>query len=91
MAIERDYEPVYAQAGDRVVIDVRGGSDETLAWDTKVAEACDNDHGYWYCDACRKSEQNNMGIQSHMQKGHTIVWMCFEHGPETVNPKTIAQ
>ncbi len=86
MAIERDYEPVYAQAGDRIVLDVRGGKDETLAWDTIVAEPCDsNTFGYWYCDTCRKSEPHNMGIQHHAQQGHRLVWFCHEHGPETVS------
>lgn len=85
MAIERDYEPVYVQAGDRMFIPMRGGPNETVIWDPIVAEPCDNDSGgYWYCDTCRKSANHNLDIQSHAQKGHTLAWICFEHGPETV-------
>lgn len=85
MPIQRDYEPVYVQAGDRIVIDVPGGRDETLAWDTIVAEPCDNDQGgYWYCDTCRKSAPHNLAIQSHAERGHRLAWICLEHGPETV-------
>lgn len=88
MAIERDYEPNYLQAGERLVIDVRGGRDEILAWETTVLEPCENDRGgYWYCDTCRMSEPHNMGIQAHAQKGHRLAWICHEHGPETVRPK----
>ena len=80
-------EPVYVQAGERLVIDIRSG-DETLAWDTLVADACDNDSGgYWYCDNCRKSLAHNMDTGSHTRKEHRLAWICMEHGPETVRPK----
>ena len=88
MAIQRDYEPVYAQAGERIVIDVRGGSDETLAWDTIVAEPCENDSGgYWYCDTCRQSLAHNMDTGYHAQRQHRLAWICIDHGPEAVRPK----
>lgn len=86
MAIERDYEPVYVQPGDRIVIDVPGGKGETLAWDTIVAEDCGG-QGYWYCDTCRESQAHNLAVQSHAERGHRLAWICFEHGPETVTPK----
>lgn len=83
--VQRDYIPVYAQAGDRIVLDVRGGQDETLAWDTTVSEPCDSgDNGYWYCDTCRKQEFHNIGIDKHAAQEHRLVWICYEHGPETV-------
>jgi hypothetical protein len=81
-------EPTYAQVGDRIVIDVPGGRDEVLAWDTTVGDACDNDQGgYWYCDTCRRSAAHNLGIAACAENGHRLVWLCIEHGPETVHPK----
>ena len=87
MAIERDYAPVYVQVGERIVIDVRGGRDEVLAWETTVLDSCGNDSGgHWYCDTCRVGAAHNLAIQSHAQKGHRLAWICNEHGPETVRP-----
>lgn len=90
MAIERDYEPVYVPAGERIFIPMRGGPNENdkVLWDPVVAEPCDNgSNGYWYCDTCKKSAEHNLAIQSHAEQGHRIVWICFEHGPETVHPQ----
>ena len=82
MALTR---PNFVQPGDRIVIDVRGGSDETLAWDTIVLDDCGG-QGYWYCDTCRISLSNNMEMSGHSNEHHRLAWICFEHGPETVKP-----
>jgi hypothetical protein len=87
MTIEHDYQPVYVQSGDRIVIDVPGGRDEVLAWDTTVADQCENSvGGQWYCDTCRKGAPHNLAIQGCAEKGHRLAWICWEHGPETVRP-----
>lgn len=87
MPIERDYEPVYVPAGERLVLDVPSGR-ETLAWETTVAEPCENNRGgHWYCATCREGAPHNLGIQPHAEQGHRLVWVCHEHGPETVNSR----
>jgi hypothetical protein len=76
---------VYVQPGDQIVIPIRSG-DETLMWDTTVADDCGG-QGYWYCDTCQESLAHNLEAATHDQQKHRLAWICFEHGPETISPK----
>jgi hypothetical protein len=70
----------FVKAGTPFVIDIPSGN-ETLAWTGIVGEDCKG-AGYWYCDTCRVSLAHNMDMQNHRK--HELMWICFEHGPETV-------
>lgn len=54
--------------------------------DTKmtVSKACDQNRGTWFCVTHKEGFTNQLQKDGHIRRGyHRLVWMCFEHGPET--------
>ncbi len=59
----------------------------------QVKPACkDGEGGHWYCDVHAEHFNNNFAV--HVHHGHwtkskcLIVWLCNDHGAETINAET---
>lgn len=50
-----------------------------------VGESCGSPAGRWYCITHDEGFANQLSKDSHISGAgdHSLVWVCFEHGPET--------
>jgi hypothetical protein len=69
----------FLEVGETVTLEV--GPDRQQ-FELEVGEACErSDFGKWFCSRCRFG-LTNFELDGH--RSHGLVWMCFEHGPESV-------